>query len=183
MRIFGSKGYAIVEGRLSDWLDTAADLFAQLERRYGHDASAAAEAAELRTLASCADAYSHILAIRDGTDVVGAVLLFLWEDVVYARSAGFNYPATRRAFEYFNLAYYETIRFAIQHGYQRLDFGMATYRAKLARGARLEPLWGVSISQTAVSPLSNDKFGSWDQARREAVRTEDPALLEMAQLP
>lgn len=182
MRIFDEQGYSIVEGRLSDWVDVAADLLAQLERRYGHAASAAAEAAELRAIAACADDHSHVLAIRDGADVVGVMLLFLWEGVVYGRSAGFNYAATKKAYEYFNL-YYEAIRLAIRHGYRRLDLGMATYRAKLARGARLEPLWGVSISGTADSPLSDDTFGSWDRDRRAAVRTEDPSMLERAQLP
>lgn len=183
MRVFGAQGYTIDGGRLSDWLDVAADLFAQLERRYGHDATAAAEAAELHALATCADEYSRILAIRDGGRVIGIMLFFVWEGVVYGRSAGFDYPATRQAFEYFNLAYYETIRFAIEHGCRRVEFGMATYRAKLARGARLEPLFGLSLSRRADSPLSNAIFASWDHARRNAVRTEDPSLLERAQVP
>ncbi|HEY3608100.1 MAG TPA: GNAT family N-acetyltransferase [Pseudonocardiaceae bacterium] len=182
MRTFGEQGYTIAEGRLSDWIDVAADLFSRLERRYGHESSAADEAAELRTLAACADDHGHVLAIRDGAEVIGAALVFVWEGVVYTRSAGFNYGATKRAFEYFNLIY-EMIRFAIEHGYRRLDMGMATYRAKLARGARLEPLWGMSISRTADSPLCNDTFGSWDQARRAAVRAADPAMLESAELP
>ncbi len=183
MRIFAAQGYTLVGGRLSDWIDVAANLFAQLERRYGHDATAAAEAAELRALAACGDEHSHILAIRDGDEVIGIVLLFVWEGIVYVRSSGFNYPATRQAFEYFNLVIYETIRFAIEHGYRRIELGMATYHAKLARGARLEPLFGVSLSQTAGSPLSDDTFASWNQARCDAVRTEDPSLLEKAQMP
>jgi predicted N-acyltransferase len=183
MRVFARQGYLLIEGPLSEWIDTAAELFSQLERRYGHSASVEAEAAELRILAACADDHSHVLAIRDGPDVIGAVLLFLWEDVVYVRSAGFNYAATKRAFEYFNLVYYETIRYAIEHGHHRLDFGMATYRAKLARGARLEPLWGVSVSRTAESPFGNEHFARWDQQRRDAVHSADPLLLERAQLP
>ncbi|HEV2780520.1 MAG TPA: GNAT family N-acetyltransferase [Actinophytocola sp.] len=182
MRVFAGAGYTVAGGRLSDWIDVAADLFSQLERRYGHEASAADEAAELRTLAACADEHSHVLVIKDGADVVGAMLLFVWEGVVYIRSAGFNYAATKRAFEYFNLVY-ETIRFAIRHGYHRIDMGMATYRAKLARGARLEPRWGVTLSRTADSPLSNDEFNSWDRLRRAAVRAADPSMLEQAQLP
>lgn len=182
MRTFAEQGYTIVDGRLSDWIDVAADLFSRLERRYGHEASAEDEAAELRTLASCADDHSHVIAIRDGAEVIGAALVFVWEGVVYTRSAGFNYAATKRAFEYFNLIY-EMIRFAIERGYRRLDMGMATYRAKLARGARLEPLWGVSMSPTADWPLANDTFDSWDRARRAAVRAADPNLLERAELP
>ncbi|HEX3778643.1 MAG TPA: GNAT family N-acetyltransferase [Pseudonocardiaceae bacterium] len=183
MRVFASKGYTIVESRLGEWVDIAAGLFAQLERRYGHEDSAEDEAVELRALAECADEHSRVLAIRDGARVIGLVLLFLWDGVVYVRSAGFDYAAMNNAFEYFNLGYYETIRFAIRHGYRQLDFGMATYRAKLARGVRLEPLWGVSMSRTADSPLAEDTFAAWDRDRRAAVHSADPSLLERAQLP
>ncbi|MGX7678155.1 GNAT family N-acetyltransferase [Jatrophihabitans sp. DSM 45814] len=183
MRIFAQQGYAIDGGRLSDWIDVAAHLFAQLEQRYGHTATAAAEAVELRILAECADDHSQILAVRDGKEIIGTVLLFMWDGVVYGRSAGFNYAATKRAFEYFNLAYYETIRFAIEHGYRRLEFGMATYRAKLARGARLEPLWGISASRSAASPLLNERFAAWNDDRCQAVQSQDPSMLEGAQVP
>lgn len=183
MRKFDAKGYKIVEGRLGEWTDIAADLFSRLEHRYGNETSAAAEAAKLRPLASCADEHSLVLVILDGPKVAGVVLSFLWEGVIYVRSVGFDYAVANSAFEYFNLVYYETIRYAIRHGYGKIDLGMATYRAKLARGARLEPLWGLSVSRTADSPLSNEDFSVWDRSRRAAVDTGDPSLLESARLP
>jgi uncharacterized protein len=180
---FRGCGYELATGPLSAWIQPAAELFAQLERKYGHDDSAETEARELRTLAASADRFSHMLMLRRGGTVIGAVLLLLAEDTVYARTAGFDYDRIGDGFEYFNLAYYEPIRYAIEHGYRRIDYGMATYRAKLVRGGRVEPLWGILASATAGDPLLDSAFSAWSRRRATAIDSQDPTLLEEADLP
>lgn len=183
MRVFSSRGYRIVSCKLADSVETLAELFARLERKYGHCTSPEEESRELRILADVANDLSLVLLLKLGERVVGGVLLFLWEDTIYARSAGFDYEVTGKCFEYFNLVFYEPIRFAIENGYKHIDLGMASYRAKLARGARLEPLWGVIASRTAPSPFRDPQFAAWNRLRYEAVQLGDPTLLEMRDIP
>jgi hypothetical protein len=56
---------------------------------------------------------------------------------------GFDYAALPGAYEYFTVAFYEPIRYAYAHGLRRIHLGRESYQAKVRRGARLRPLWGV----------------------------------------
>lgn len=181
IRVFSSQGYRILSRKLADSIDTLAELFAHHERKYGHNTSPQSEAKELRTLADTANDYSHVLILEHAGRPIGGILLFLWEDTVYARSVGIGVKGN--AFEYFNLTYYEIIRFAIENGYHHIDYGMATYRAKLSRGARLEPLWGLIHSKSASSPFLDSKFVAWNRLRQEAINLSDATLLERRQIP
>jgi hypothetical protein len=100
------------------------------------------------------------------------------DDTIYARAAGFDPAFTGRAFEYFNLAYYELMRFAIEHGFARLDYGMGAYRAKLQRGARLEPLWGLAVNRAGASVTDDERFRSWDSRRCAALAARDRDALD-----
>lgn len=180
---FEARGYNVVSRSLEESIDTIAQLLANLESKYGHKASAEGEARELRALAAVANHLSNVLILEYEGRAVGCILLFLYEGTIYGRSAGFDYDVTGDAFEYFNLAYYEVIRLAIEKGYKRIDYGMATYRAKLARGAKVEPLWGIVSSSSASSPAQNAEFAAWNQLREEAIKQNDPILIERSQIP
>lgn len=74
---------------------------------------------------------------RAGTELAGTALL-----LTAGRAAGgpligvSGNPRNRRAFTYFNLAFYEPIRWCIEHGVQRLWLGSGLYDMKRRRGCR-----------------------------------------------
>jgi predicted N-acyltransferase len=115
--------------------------------------------------------------------IVGALLCFHWERKLYADRIGIDYVAAGDAFEYFNLGYYDTVRYALDNEYTQVVLGMATYRAKLVRGARLEPLCGIAQSRRAAIPMLDPRFAAWDRARRSALRQANPELMRRTQLP
>jgi uncharacterized protein len=171
--VFAAAGYELTEGKLEEVVDDIAGLFAALEVRHGHESSAAVEAAELRLMAATCGRESHVLGARLDGRMIGAVLMFVSGDVVYVRSTGFDYGVAGRAFEYFNLVYYETVEFALREDCRRVEFGITAYQAKLARGARLRPLLGFIYSDSALPPLADAVFAGRDRVRREAVNAED----------
>ncbi|MCK6258991.1 GNAT family N-acetyltransferase [Fictibacillus sp. KIGAM418] len=182
-QVFTSKGYYIESCKLADSMNTFAELFANHERKYGYKTSPDQEAKELQTLVDTANEYSHVFVLKLGGSAVGCILLFLWGNTIYARTVGFDFDVIGGGYEYFNLAYYEVIRFAIENGYDHVEYGMGTYRAKLKRGARLEPLWGIVNSSTKPTPFKDFNFVNWDRTRQEAVTASDIKRLERIQLP
>jgi uncharacterized protein len=176
-RVFTAAGYEVSRSRLSDVIDEIAALFAALERKYGHDSCAQAEAKELRLMARTCDRNSQVLTARRDGRAVGAVLLFMAGDTVYVRSTGFDYEIVGQAFEYFNLVYYEVVEFALARGYQKIEFGVTAYLAKLTRGAHLHPLLGFVESWSEPAPASDSAFADWTARRKQAVTREDVELL------
>lgn len=182
-KVFSEQGYKIVERKLEDSIDICAKLFAEHEKKYGHTTSPEEEAKELKLLSETANDYSLVLALEKNERIVGCALLFLWGNTIYVRRVGFDLDVTGKSFEYFNLAHYETIRFAIENGYKYIDHGMKTYQAKIKRGARLEILWGMINSDIAPSPFVNPMFVEWNEQRRNAVILGDITFLEGSQFP
>lgn len=180
-RVFNSEGYQIIESDLKSSIDVLAELFAKHEQKYGHETSAANEAEELHTLAKYANDKSVVLLIKSEDSIVGGILLFVWEDTVYGRNLGISTKGEK--FEYFNLSFYEPIRFAIENGYKHIDLGMTSYPAKVRRGARIEPLWGLVASQSKPSPFKDIKFSEWNKRRLEAINLNDAKLVEGRQIP
>ncbi|MBN3554025.1 GNAT family N-acetyltransferase [Fictibacillus nanhaiensis] len=181
--IFDAKGYTVDSSKLGDSMQIFAQLFANHENKYGHNTSAENEIKELQILKDTANDFSHVIYLKREDVVVGCVLLFLWGKTIYARTVGFDFNVVGDGYEYFNLAYYEVIRFAILNGYKHVEYGMGTYRAKLKRGARLEPLWGYICSNSQPSPLNNSIFKDWDHERYHAVKTANISELERIEFP
>jgi hypothetical protein len=102
-----------------------------------------------------------------GTDrLVGLALAYRWRDTLYLRSVGFDYAALRDAYEYFNLVYYEPIRWAAGNGVRKMHFGVEAYDAKVRRGAVLQPLWAV-LTSTAPQ-LSEVDSAAWNSKSVES---------------
>lgn len=126
-------------------------LIANLQRKYGHDLDEEIIARQLRGQAAQLDKVSKVFTCELGGRIVAFSLLYQWEGELYLRSIGFDYHAVDRATSaYFNLAFYEPIRYAIDHDIHRLHLGMGTYPAKMARGARLTPSWSIVLLSNAV---------------------------------
>lgn len=160
-----------------------AGLFVQLIEKYGRESSIATEIEELHQLHNVVgNAAKSIVMYRGGNPIAGA-LFIEHEQTLYMRQAGFDYEQTGSGFEYFNLAYYEMVRHAFNNGFTNIDYGMATYRAKIARGATVEPLWGIAIDGNNNSLMTNYQFRHWDAARRHSVEEGTAEALERVELP
>ncbi|MEU1407869.1 GNAT family N-acetyltransferase [Streptomyces sp. NPDC005728] len=139
---FRAGGSTVREARLADCCDQVGPLMAELQRKYGHADGDAEMTAHLKSQASAMNDISRVfLEVRDG-EVVGFVLCYQWERTLQVRAAGFNYRASA-PFAYFNLAYYQPMRYALDHGLHAINLGVGAYQVKVSRGARLEPLWSV----------------------------------------
>lgn len=118
-----------------------APLRAALRARYGHAAGprwVETEFAALRR--TVADRLVVFSARRDGR-IIGYLMAARCGDVLYTRAAGFDYVASAGAFCYFNLVYYDVIRWAERAGIRRVHYGLGTSAAKHHRGCALVPRW------------------------------------------
>lgn len=141
MRVFNEAGYRYRIGRLSGGVTMAARLFAQLEHKHGSEIDVDVIQRSLLRQVSTLDDRSFLVTCERAGIVVGCCLLFVWDNRLYTRSAGFDYERLAGAFEYFNLVIYRSVELAYQLGCDSLHLGMGSNDAKTARGAALRPTW------------------------------------------
>ncbi|WP_377863511.1 GNAT family N-acetyltransferase [Bacillus sp. R86525] len=182
-KVFNSKGYSVVKSDLLESKEILSELFSSHERKYGHVASAESELKELTVMTNTSNENSLVLLLKTENETVGGALFYLWGDTIFARSVGIHKDYSAKSFEYFNLVYYEAIKFAIKNGYKHIDYGMATYRAKLIRGARIEPLMGFITSRNQMNPLNESTFYQWTKEREAAIESGDASQIERSQIP
>jgi hypothetical protein len=183
IRVFEASGANATVMPLTEARTQIASHLTQLEDKYGGSSTPEAELEEMTHLCeTMGDAAKAIVLVRDDQVIGGAVFLE-WQGTIYVRQAGFDYAVTGRAFEYFNLIYYCMVRYALRTSAKRIDYGMATYRAKLTRGAVVEPLWGLAIDRNGQVLSRRAGFKAWDQTRRQAVETGTASALEKVELP
>lgn len=143
-----------------------APLLANLQRRYGSPVADDAVADRLRAQAACLDRFSVVfVCLHDGIPI-GFSLGYQFGDAFYVRLCGFDYERTGPGAEYFNVVFYEPIRYALEHGLTTLHFGMESYRAKLLRGCRLEPLWSVVAAPENRVGAWRHRAAEWNMRQR-----------------
>ena len=76
-------------------------------------------------------------ASKNGTYIAVCASVQL-EDTVYVPVIGVNHDVAGNDYTYFNLAFYQPIRDALEAGVKRIIFGNAQYRVKLRRGCKLQ---------------------------------------------
>ena len=138
---FAASGLQVTEARLSECCEDLARLAAPLQARYGHRHSAPELEQEFSRQARHLDHCSWVLICRRGERPVGFTLFYRWGDTLYGRAAGFDYQEVADTAAYFNLAFYLPLEHAIRTGARELHLGLASWQAKVGRGARLEPSW------------------------------------------
>lgn len=142
---FRAAGYELGLEKLADCYTEAAPLLGQIQRKYGHEAHDEGMREYLAGQAEALGEYSRVFTARRSGRLVGFSLMYEFGDTLYARAVGFDYAETGKAFEYYALCYYLPVEYMHRQGLRRLHLGMETYEAKLARGARLGPLWSVAL--------------------------------------
>ncbi|EFL09479.1 MULTISPECIES: GNAT family N-acetyltransferase [Actinomycetes] len=174
---FEAAGYTVTVEPLSGCLDASLVLFSNLQRKYGDSSPIEARARYLQILVDEVDSYSRLFVMRRGEVVLGVCLAFEWEKALYIRQFGLDYDAAVNAFEYFNVTIYEPVRYAVEHGLDRIHFGRSTYTGRMLRGAAARPLAGVSVSAVAGVPGDDQSFRQWNAGRLRAVRSGSHAQI------
>ncbi len=148
---FTSAGHRIHHLPLRECSTAIAPLAVRTESKYGFEATPAEDLASFRNHERClGDAATVALCTLDDVPV-GFCLYYMWRDTIFLRWSGFDYPRLRNAFEYFNLLYYEQLRWAAQRGIRWIHAGKKAIKSKVRRGATIRPLWLLDL--TATSPL------------------------------
>ncbi|MFD8787282.1 GNAT family N-acetyltransferase [Kitasatospora sp. NPDC059599] len=140
-----------------------------LRAKYGHAAGeswARREFAALRD--TLGDRLTVLSSVRDGR-VVGYLLAFRAGDVLYTRSAGFDYEAVDGTYCYFNLVYYDTVQWAARNGIRRIHYGLGTTEAKHTRGCTLVPRRAYFTLPEAAAGPCTELLAVQDRSARARV--------------
>jgi predicted N-acyltransferase len=171
LRAFAASGLRaeVVGGeRIPELVDRIAPLFANLQRRYGHDASVESARATILWVWEHLAPLTRVVLVTDAGRVVAFHLLFSAAGTVYAYLVGQTYePVAGGASPYFEAVFYEPIRLAVAEGARRYDLGSEGYEAKLARGGRLTPTAGFFALGGDVDGEVAELLALVDAAQRE----------------
>lgn len=143
MRRFTNAGCTVEIGGAELLSDELAPLQAATQQRYGHPADPARFRRWFAKVKSELPGHARVCVARRGVSPIGFALFCESEGELYGRSAGFDYGHLNGECCYFNVVYYEPIRYAIATGLHRIYYGMEAYDAKLKRGCdlRLQRGW------------------------------------------
>lgn len=170
MRRFADAGFTLATERLDECAEEAGLLFGNLERRWGVERTDEAATAFVVEHASyLAEASLVFTARREGT-LVGFALAFPWGNRLFLRFAGFDYASTEGTFAYFNLTYYEPIKYACEHGFSSVHLGLASLDAKTARGATLTPVWIAELADPDGGPDDLDSVTAAQQHNQATLK-------------
>lgn len=138
---FQESGLEIEVSDLRSCLGALPELATKLQAKYQHASTEAQIAAQLEAQARHLNSESRVILCRRQGRLVAFSLFYRWRDCLYGRLAGFDYPAIAGSDAYFNLAFYIPIQLAIDENLTQIKLGMASWRAKVMRGAALDPAW------------------------------------------
>jgi hypothetical protein len=148
---FTSAGCRIQHLPLRECSTAIAPLAVSTESKYGWVSTTEEDLASFRNHERClGDAAMVALCTLDDIPL-GFCLYYIWRDTIFVRWAGFDYPRLRNAYEYFNLLYYEQLRWAAEREIRWIHFGIKATKTKVLRGAIIHPLWLLDLA--ATSPL------------------------------
>ncbi|TQC43344.1 GNAT family N-acetyltransferase [Rhodococcus sp. WS4] len=116
-------------------------LRSALREKYGHTAGQTWARMEFDTLRDTVGERLVVFSARGTEQVLGYLMAFRFGDVLYTRAAGFDYEASAGAYCYFNVVYYDVIKWAQRNGVRRIHYGLGTTAAKVWRGCTLRPRW------------------------------------------
>ncbi len=143
MRSFAAAGYQVSVEKLADCWYEMGSLVASVQQKYGHTDSIESCRGSLRKQAETLNPHSLVFTARRSGALVACALFYAWRRTLFGRVVGFDYAALADVGEYFNLYFYEPLRYAYDNGYSSLQLGRGSYFAKLRRGARPRALWAV----------------------------------------
>lgn len=157
---------------LSQLVHDGARLAANVQRRYGGSDTTDSVEEYLASLAAELDAESRVFAARRGSDLLGFGLAFEHERSLYMRLVGFDYERMGSESLYFEVCYYAPIRFAAENGLRAIDFGAASHRPKLLRGARPSPRFVAVSAPEQCRQAVTAAADNWNEGALTWFRSE-----------
>lgn len=170
---FAAAAFDLGLERLDECADEVGVLFGNLQTKYGVPAPGGSWLAVVRDQAEHLGEQSLVFTARRDGRLAGFALGFVWGGRLHMRYTGYDYEATAGTLAYFNLSYYEPIRYACEHGLREVHLGLASFGAKTSRGATLAPIW------TAELTAGRTRSAAETTAETEAARRHAEALLEI----
>ncbi len=116
-----------------------AELHIEHMRGYGHELQVDRIMSLFRTIRDLFADTTNVIEMRKDGDLLGFLLIYDDRSWVYPKMLGLCPAAQRPPYAYFNLGYYETIRYAIRGGQAGIVFGPESYEVKALRGLAAEP--------------------------------------------
>lgn len=172
LKRFAAGDATVTVEPLGPLVEQAASLTANVQRRYGNTDTPESLEAYLHALAEHLDAQSRVFAARRGDDLVGFGLAFEHERCLYMRLVGFDYERMGDEGLYFEVCYYAPIRYASEHGLEAIDFGAASHRPKLLRGARPSPRFVAVAAPEACREAVGVATDRWNEGALAWFREE-----------
>ncbi|AGL16491.1 hypothetical protein [Actinoplanes sp. N902-109] len=176
IRTFERAGFVAEHQPLTEcWRDVGRLLTRSL-RRYGgtHDEGPIIES--FRRQGELAGARAEVLLCRrPGEEPVGFCMYFRSGDTAYLRALGFDHDRLASAAEYFNVAYYTPARLP---GVRRIHAGIETAEAKALRGARLQPLWLLDLSERSPLTGHDEQIREHNRALFHRLRDSSAAVAD-----
>jgi predicted N-acyltransferase len=142
IRRFAEAGCTVEMGGVELLDDGLAPLQAATQTRYGHRMDPARTARWYARIRAELAPYARVCVARRGAEVLGFGLFYEAGGELYARAVGFDYPRLNGERSYFNVVFYEPIRYAIAAGLGRIHYGIEAYEAKLERGCDVRTVRG-----------------------------------------
>lgn len=148
-----------------------AELVHEHGRRHGSSASAHEVATLIARQELACGTSGWVTSARDRQGMHSACLSYTTADQITVRAFGSRENDRRRS-AYFELAYYQQIEQAYAMSAGKVHLGIGTLRAKVLRGARVEPLWGLRLGTgtpaSATRALTRLNREEWDRMVLEA---------------
>ncbi len=116
-----------------------AGLHIEHMRGYGHELAADRILSLFGTIGDLFADTATVIELREDDALLGFLLIYHDRGWVYPKMLGLCPSAQRPPYAYFNLGYYETIRYAIRTGRAGIIFGPEAYEVKALRGIWPEP--------------------------------------------
>jgi hypothetical protein len=135
--------------------DLVIRLVGNLNHRHGRAFTADEHARALALQREHLGAHAVLFLCRVGTVPVGLTMGFVWSDWLYLWFAGFDYERRPGAYEYFNVAVYEPLRYCYEQGLVGVHLGVGTHDAKGRRGAVVAPLFAAAHAGHAVPGIAS----------------------------
>lgn len=140
LRRFREAGMEVEVGGVDALTDDLAPLHAAWRAKHGSVVAVEDLLAQYAAVRAHVGPAMRMFVARRGGRPAAFSQFYEHGGVLYSRAAGFDYDATEGTFAYFNLIFYEPIRWAIANGIHEIRYSMGSPEAKVARGCHLVPL-------------------------------------------
>lgn len=142
MRLFEQHGLSVSVEDVAALNSDLAPLQASLSEKYGRKGDLNRIVQGYQRIAQHLGPSVRVFLAQKRGNLVGFALFYRAGKTLYCKQAGFDYSRLADDFCYFNVIFYDPIRYAIANGIREIRYGLEAYEAKLARGCMLQQLDG-----------------------------------------